>query len=169
MKRILAFTLALAMVSLGLPSVSYAAGRQAQQVGGQVLGTARSEAGSLISNAAVRLRNTASGEVISTSRTAANGDFSFSNVPAGSYVVELLDNSGAVIATSSSVSLAAGSMGVTGVVLTASAGRAGAAVVGSTTAGHFFTSTGGIVLLAAIGGGAVAGIVLATRTTSPSR
>jgi hypothetical protein len=172
MKSILALTLALAMVSLGVPSVSFAAGRQARQGGGQLVGTARSDAGNPIANGTVRLRDTANGEVISTTRTAANGDFSFGSVPAGDYVVELVDSNGIVIATSSSVSLAAGAMSVTGVPLTVAVaktatGSAGAA--GATGAGHFFTSTGGIVLLAALGGGAVAGVVAATRTTSPSK
>ena len=58
---------------------------------------------------------------------------------------------------------------LTGVALTAAAGKAGLGAVGATGAGHFFTSTGGIVLLAAVGAGAVVGIVEATKTTSASQ
>jgi hypothetical protein len=169
MRRLLALTLALAMVCLGVPSASFAAGRLGQQEGNRVLGTARSEAGSPIANATVRLRNTATGDVTATSRTAASGEFVFRGVPAGNYVVELVDNNGVVIATSKSISLAAGSMSVTGVALTAAVGKAGVGAVGATGAAHFFTSTGGIVLLAAVGTVAVVGIVAATRTTSASQ
>jgi hypothetical protein len=166
MKRFLALALTLAMVTLGLPSVSFAAGPQTT---GQVAGTAQTGAGSPIANATVRLRNTGTGEVAGTSRTAADGAYSFGNVPAGNYVVELVDANGAVTATSMPVSLATGSMAVTGVAVTTAVGKAGVGAVAASSTGSFFTSTGGILLLAAAGGGAVAGIYAATRTTRPSQ
>jgi hypothetical protein len=166
MKRFLALVLTLALVTLGLPTVSFAAG---PQTSGQVAGTAQTGNGSPIANGTVRLRNTGTGEVAGTSRTAVNGAYSFGNVPAGNYVVELVDANGAVIATSMPVTLAAGSMAVTGVALTTAVGKAGVGAVGASGAGAFFHSTGGILLLAAAGGGAVAGIYAATRTTSASQ
>jgi len=169
MRRLLALSLACAIVALGVPSVSLAAGPQVQSTGGQVAGTARSEAGSPIGNATVRLRNTATGEVASTSRTAANGEYSFGRVPAGNYVVELVDNNGVVIATSMPVSLATGSMSVTGVALTTAAGKAGIGAVGAMGPGPFFHSTGGLLLLAAAAGGGVVGILGATKTASASK
>jgi hypothetical protein len=152
-----------------VPSVSLAAGSQVQPAGGQVAGTIRSEAGSPIANATVRLRNTGTGDVVTTSRTAADGRYSFNNVPAGNYVVELVDNDGKVIATSMPVPLASGSMSVSGVALTATVGKAGVGAVGAAGAGRFFTSTAGILLLAAAGGGIVAGIVGAMESASPSK
>jgi hypothetical protein len=169
MRKFLSLALVVAIVSLGMPSVSFAAGRGAQQGNGQVMGTARSEAGSPIANATVRLRNSATGDVVATSKTTATGEFSFGNVPTGSYVVELVDGNGAVIATSAAVSLAPGATSVTGVALTAAVGKAGVGAVAATGGGHFFTSTGGIVLLAAVGAGVVAGVYFATRTTSASQ
>ncbi len=166
MKRLLALSLACAMVLLGVPGASAAAGPQTT---GQVAGTAQTTGGNPIANATVRLRNTGTGQLAGTTRTLADGTYSFGNLPAGNYVVELVDANGAVIATSAPVSLATGAMSVTGVALTAAAGKAGLGAVGATGAGHFFTSTGGIVLLAAVGAGAVVGIVEATKTTSASQ
>lgn len=170
MRRLLALLLASAIVSLGLPAVSYAAGPQAQPANGQVAGTAQTGAGSPIANATVRLRNTASGDVAATAKTDAGGAYSFGRVPAGNYVAELVDGNGAVIATSMPVSLTSGSMSVTGLALTAANGKAGVGAVGTTTGVRgLFTTTGGILLVAATAGGAVAGIIGATKTTSPSR
>lgn len=166
MKRFLALALTFAMVTLGLPLASFAA---APQTTGQVAGTAQTGAGTPIANGTVRLRNTGTGEVAGTSRTAANGAYSFGNVPAGNYVVELVDANGAVTATSMPVTLATGSMAVTGVALTTAVGKAGVGAVGASSTGSFFTSKGGILLLAAAGGGAVAGIYAATKTTSASQ
>lgn len=168
MKRFLALALALAIVFLGVPGVSSAAGRQASS-SSQVAGTATSQAGTPMANTTVRLRNMATGEVAATSRTSASGAYTFAKVPAGNYVVELVDNNGAVIATSAPVALATGSMSIQGVALTPAAGKAGVGAVAGTSTGHFFTSTAGIVLLVGAGAGAVAGVVVATRTTSPSR
>jgi hypothetical protein len=166
MKRFLALSLACAIVLLGVPSASSAAGPQTT---GQVAGTAQTRGGNPIANGTVRLRNTGTGEVAGTSRTAANGAYSFGNVPAGNYVVELVDANGAVIATSVPVSLATGSMAVTGVALTAAVGKAGVGAVAGSSTGAFFHSTGGILLLAAAGTVAAVGIYEATKTTSPSQ
>jgi hypothetical protein len=133
---------------------------------GQVAGTARTEVGNPIANTSVRLRNTGTGQVAGTTTTAANGEYSFKNVPEGNYVIELVDSNGTVIATSAPVALTS-TESVTGVALTATAGKAGVgAVAGS---GHFFTSTAGILLLAAAGSGLVVGVIGATTQKSPSR
>jgi hypothetical protein len=169
MRRLLALALVAAMTSLGLPGVSSAARLQAPVTTGQLSGTARNQAGVPITDATVRLRNTGTGQVAGVTKTAADGGYEFTNVPAGSYVVELLDSNGGVAATSMSVSLGTGSMNVSGVALTASSGKAGVGAVASAGAGHFFKSTAGILLLAAAGGVAVAGIVGASTDKSPSR
>ena len=168
MRRLLALALVLAIAGLGVPATTFAATPQAKVVNPQVAGVARSEAGAPIANTTVRLRNTGNGEVVATSKTGADGGYSFKNVPAGNYVIELVDNNGAVVATSMPVSLS-GTESVTGVALTAQAGKAGAGAVGGVGVGKFFTSTAGILLLAAAGGGLMAGVVGASSTTSPSK
>ena len=169
MRRFLALALAFAIVSLGVPTTAFAAAPQAKVVNGQVAGTARSAAGTPIANTTVRLRNTGNGEVVVTSKTTASGEYTFKGDPAGNYVVELVDNNGVVIATSMPVSLATGSMSVTGVALTTAAGKAGIGAVGAMGPGPFFHSTGGLLLLAAAAGGGVVGILGATKTASASR
>jgi hypothetical protein len=126
-----------------MPGVSFAAGPRGTGMPGQVAGTARSEAGAPIANGTVRLRNTGTGQVAATTTTAADGEYTFKNVPAGTYVVELVDNTGAVIAASMPVSLT-GTESVTGVALTASVGKAGVGAVSGPGLGRFFTSTAGI-------------------------
>lgn len=168
MRRLLALALTVAIATIGMPVVSFAAGPRTSGMPGQVAGTARTEVGTPIANATVRLRNTGTNQVAGTATTAANGEYAFKNVPAGNYVIELVDSNGAVIATSAPVSLAA-SESVTGVALNATVGKAGVGAVSGAGGGAFFTSTAGILLLVGAGGGLVAGIIGATAQKSPSR
>jgi hypothetical protein len=168
MRRLLALALVVAIGTLGMPGVSFAAGPRSSEVPGQVAGTARTEVGSPIANASVRLRNSGTGQIAGTTTTAANGEYVFKNVPAGNYVVELVDGSGNVLATSVPVSLAT-SESVTGVALTATVGKAGVGGVSGPGLGRFFTSTAGILRLVGAGGGMVAGVIGATTQKSPSR
>jgi hypothetical protein len=138
-------------------------------VNGHITGVARDSGGQPVANHGIRLRDTASGQIVATSRTSGTGTFSFSNVPAGTYVVELIDDHGAVIALSSSLALTAGSPSVDGLVIVVGAGKGAAAAIAAAGGGHFFTSTTGILILAAAGAGAVVGIVAATGTSSPSK
>ncbi len=154
------------MMSLGVPAAGFAAAPQAK---GQVAGSAQTGGGNPIANTTVRLRNTGTGDIAATSRTAADGSYSFGSVPAGSYVVELVDANGAVIATSAAISLGTGSMSVSGVALTAAVGKAGVGAVAETGVGSLFHTTGGLLLVAAAAGGFVAGAVGATKTTSASQ
>jgi hypothetical protein len=157
MKRFFALALVCALVGLGLPSTTFAAARQQN---GQISGTARTQGGQALANTTVRIRNVGTGQPAGTAQTSATGEFSFSNLPAGSYIIEIVDANGQVIGTTAALSLTASATSLTGVAVTASASGSGAAAA---AAGHsFFKSTGGIVLLAAAGGGAVAAIV-ATR------
>lgn len=168
LRRSLALALVVAIALLGVPSVTSAAGPRAQATGGQVGGAARTGTGSPIANATVRLRNTGTGQAAGTATTAVNGEFSFKNVPAGNYVVELVDNSGAVIATSAPVSLT-GSESVTGVAITATVGKAGVGAVPATGQGSFFRTSTGILILAAAGAGLGVGAWASLTQKSPSR
>jgi hypothetical protein len=159
MKRFFALALVAALVGLGVPAPLAAA-----QQTGSLAGIAKDNGGNPLGNYTVRLRNVASGQLVGTGKTAADGAFTFSNLQAGNYVIEIVDAAGKVIATSASIPLAAGAA-LTGVVVTASAASA-AAIAGAAGAGSFFTSTGGIVLLAAVGVGVTAGIVKATGSPS---
>jgi len=162
MKRLLALALVVALVTLGVPTSTFAGPR----VNSSVAGIAKDMTGSPLANTTVRLRNVLTGQLAGTTRTSIAGAFLFENLKSGNYIVETLDAAGRIVAASSSVDLAPGAS-MTGVAVTAPAApkKAGAAAGG----GSFFTSTTGIILLAAIGAGVVAGIVVATRDSSPSK
>ena len=164
MKRLLALALVVALVTLGVPTSTFAGPR----VNSSVAGIAKDMTGSPLANTTVRLRNVLTGQLAGTTRTSIAGAFLFENLKSGNYIVETLDAAGRIVAASSSVDLAPGAS-MTGVAVTAPAApkQAGAPAVAG--GGSFFTSTTGIILLAAIGAGVVAGIVVATRDSSPSK
>jgi hypothetical protein len=169
MRKILALTLALAIVSLGVPSTSSAAGQQvaAKAANGRVAGVVKDTGGHPVTNRGVRLRDAVSARVVSTSRTNNGGAFSFDNVPGGTYVVEVINDRGAVVALSGPQTLNTGSMLVDGLVIVLESDQAVAAVVAA--GGSFFSSTAGMLILAAAGAGAVAAIVAVTHDKSPSK
>jgi hypothetical protein len=165
MKRLLALTLVAALVSLGVPTASFAGPR----INSSVAGVAKDSTGRPLANTTVRLRNVLTGQLAGTTRTSMAGAFTFENLASGNYVVETLNAAGRVVAASASVDLAPGAT-LSGVAVTAPSDAAAAAAQGGASGGSFFTSTGGIILLAAIGAGVVTGIVLATgNDSSPSK
>jgi hypothetical protein len=164
MKRLLALTLAVALVGIGIPVTAGAAARQGTA---SLAGIAKNAGGQALPNYTVRLRNVANGQLAGTTTSNVEGAFSFTGLAQGNYVIEVVDAAGRIIATSTSISVAAGAA-VTGVAVTISAaGAAAAAAAAGGGIGAFFTSTSGILLLAAAGAGVAAGIVKATA--SPSR
>ena len=167
MRRYLALVLVVAMALLGVPSVTFA-GTGSPVIAGQVSGAARTTGGSPIANATVRLRNSGTGQIAGTTTTGAGGDYSFKTAQAGNYVVELLNSTGAVIATSVPVSLSR-SESVNGVALTPASGAAGIGAVPEYGAGSFFKSKAGILLLAGAATGLVAGVIVSSTDKSPSR
>ncbi|MGE5359632.1 MAG: carboxypeptidase-like regulatory domain-containing protein [Bacteroidales bacterium] len=159
MKRILALALVAALVGLGVPAPVFAG-----QQHGSLHGVAKDNAGRPTGDSTVRLRSVTTGQVAGTTKSGPGGLFSFTDVPAGNYVVEVVDATGKVIATSASVTVAAGAA-VTGVVVSA-AGAASAAVAATGGGlGAFFTSTTGVLLIAG-GAGLATGIIVATRSSS---
>jgi hypothetical protein len=170
MRRILALTLALAIVSLGVPSTSSAAGQQVQAaaVNGRVSGVVKESSGDPAANRGVRLRDALKGPTLATSRTNGAGAFSFDKVPAGTYIVEVINDRGGVIAVSESLTLNTTSMLADGVVIVLGSDKAAAAILAA-GGGSFFSSTAGMLILAAAGTGAIVAIVAATRDKSPSK
>ena len=174
MKRFLALGLVLCVAGLGLPTAAFASGQQqAQSVNGKVAGIAKHSTGQPVTNQAIRLRSVADSQVVATGTTDGTGAFTFTNVPKGTYVVELLDGSGQVIATSTAVTLNAtpAGMSVTGVLVTLSDTVPAAAAVGAGAgAAHgFFTSTAGILLLVGAGAATTVAIVATKGESSPSK
>jgi len=163
MKRLLALALAVALVGLGVPVTVNAAGPQGTA---SLAGIARNAGGQALPNYTVRLRNIATGQLAGNTTSSAEGAFSFTGLAQGNYVIEVVDAAGRIIATSTSITVAAGAA-VTGVAVTISAaGATAAAGAAGAGVGAFFTSTSGILLLAAAGAGVAAGVVKATGSPS---
>ena len=158
MKRFLAFTLVVALVLIGLPAPLAAAATP--QANGQISGAAKDNDQRPLPNTVVRLRNVANGQLVGATRTNTLGEFSFTGLGQGTYVIEIVDAAGKIIGTSAQISLAAGTMAVSGVAITATAAGAAAAAGG----GAFFASTAGVVLIVAAGAGVATGIYLAKRS-----
>jgi len=167
MKRALSVVLALAIV-LAYQPLPLAAGQNT----GEISGTAMS-AGKPLANTTVRLRNVDNGQLVGTQRTNEKGEYRFTGLAAGTYVVEIVSDRGALMGTSARVSLTSAAMAQKGVTVTASAAAAaggGAAATGMTAgAGGFFGSTAGIITIAAIAAGITIAAIAAQDDGSPSR
>jgi hypothetical protein len=162
MKRLLVVWLALALVGVGIPVSVGAAGQPPNSV---VSGLVRSAAQQPVANTTVRLRNMNTGQVAGTSTTNTQGAFTFSGVPQGSYVVEVLNTGGVVVGTSSTVALTGGPSTVSGVAITLAGAPAAAAAAGGGNA-SLFTSTAGIIALAALGAGIGVAVYEGTKSSS---
>jgi len=154
MRRMLTFALVLFMA---LPATTLLAFGQAT---GSLAGTASSSSGQGMANATVHLRNASTGQLAGTTTTNGAGAYSFTGLPAGQYVVEVVNGSGEIVATSTPVSLAAGS-NITGINVMTPAGTM------TTGHGSWFTSTAGIVTMVAAGA-AVAGVTVAANRSNAS-
>ena len=160
-KKIFVLLIALAFIGVSVPSAL-----AAQQDQGQICGVAKdANQAPLPAGTTVRLRNAANGQVAGETKTDNQGGFCFAGLPAGNYIVEIVDGTGKIIGTSASIGLAAGAMVVSGISVASSVAGAAAAVAG----GSFFTSTAGIVLLAGVGGAVVIGAIAATGDASSSK
>jgi len=164
MKRVLALALVFAVIGLGVPTPTFAA--RGQQPDGSIAGDVKDQGGSPVANHTVRVRNAGTGQVAGNGSTNVAGRFSFGNLGQATYVVEAVDETGRIQATSTAVTLATGAMTNPNVaiVLSQSGTGATAAAAGSTS---FFKSTAGILLLVAGGALAVGGIVVATNDDTP--
>lgn len=164
MRRLVSTVLVLAFTAFVSPMpVVFSQGQT-----GNVAGTATDAAKNPLANHTVRIRNLATKEVTSTTQSAANGSFSFANMPPGNYVIEIVGPGNAgVIATSSTVAVTAGTTATVTVTATALTGLAAAG--GATGLAGLFTGTSLLVVTAA----GIAGVVIAVEATdddgSPSR
>jgi hypothetical protein len=127
MKKLIASVLTLALTLTMSPINLIAAARQ-QNVG-EIAGTAVVE-GRPIPNVTVRLRNVDNGQLVGDMRTNEKGEFRFTGLPTGNFVVETVAPNGTLLGTSTRVSLTAGAMVASGLTVSTSAAAAAAAGVG---------------------------------------
>ena len=169
MKGILVLTLALRLATWPLLGVAAPAttgsSATSQQASATIAGIAMGAGGTPLADHTARARNADTGLIARVTRTNADGEFWLSDLDPGRYLIEVIDGSGRIVATSALISLGAGAI-VGGVAITG-APAAGVATTGGV--GSFFTSTAGIVLSAAAAMGITAGVVGVGQPRSPSR
>jgi hypothetical protein len=157
MRRAVALALVL---TLALHTASVFALAAAAQGTATLSGTARSSSGEPIQDCTAQLRDVMTGQLAGTTRCDRAGAFLFTNLNPGSYIVEIVNAQGVVVASSAVTELAAGA--------TAAISVASASTAAVTTGGGISTAVIVSMLAAAAG---VAGVVIAVNrgTASPSQ
>ena len=138
--------------------------------------------GKPLPNVRVRLRDLDTGELAGTTTANAAGEFSFSGLTPGNYVVEMVSAEGTIIGTSVNITITTAVMAATNVTVGVSAaalgatvgGTAGAAAGGIATAGAAVPAGSGLsaTLIAVSAVGVTLGttaIVAVANDASPSR
>lgn len=134
------------LVAMALVAVTY--GQSTGSVAGVVSGPSGALAG-----LSINVINVDTGAVVATSKTAADGGYSFTDLPPGNYTVQVSNPTGAVLSTRN-VLIASGVAATANIALTASQlAAAGIAAGGAAVAGGL--STGAIL---GIAGATAAGI-----------
>src|SRR5690349_3414535 len=99
-------------------------GAVAAQNNGVVAGTALFD-GKPLAAVGVRLRDIDTRQIAAESRTNGRGDFRFTNIPSGNYVVEIISRDRAILlGMSPTIALSAGTMTATGITIVPSAAAA---------------------------------------------
>lgn len=165
------------------------ASSQQTQTVGQISGVAAIPGEGTLAGVTVQLRDLSTKLVVGIVKTNASGQFVFIIGHPGTFVVEILDDKGAVIGTTAPIVLSVGAMIVSGVAVSPTTGGAAAlaggaaagqadsgtaqgvagAMAGGGVSSNIFTFTLPLVAAAATGLGVAAGVVPSRGTASPSR
>lgn len=171
LQRTSVWILVAALLSAGVPAFAASAKTRQAEGTGRVTGVAKDASGQILPNRIARLRNVDNGQIVGETTTNVRGEFAFTGLNPGRYVVEIVSDRGDIIGTTSAISLTVGSMVASGVTVTATAAAIGGAAAGAAAAaagGGFFSSTAGIIVLAAAGAG-IAGTAAVVANASASR
>jgi hypothetical protein len=172
MKKLFASVLCVALSISVAPVNLIAAGRLLAQTTGAISGVASVD-GKPLGNVTVRLRNVDTGQLVGNTTANAQGQFSFSGLGPGNFVVETVSANGTILGTSTAITLTTTAMVVTNVTVgtsaaaLAAAGGLGAAVAGGAAAGGGLSTTAITIIAIAAGLGATA-IIIANDDASPS-
>lgn len=193
MKRFLATALCFALALSAQPASVFAGQSMVKKYAadaGEVSGRAVVD-GKPLGNVVVRLRNVATGAIVGTTTANAAGEFSFTKLSAGNYIVEIVSAKDVILGTSTAITLTPGAMiatnltvatsgaalaagggvkdGSTGGLTTAAAGATAGVVAGAAGGGAILGSTVGIVTLSAATVGVTAGVIRARLSVSGSQ
>jgi hypothetical protein len=157
--------LVVALTTAGVPS-----NLAAQADPGGLRGTAYSSDLQPLPNTKVQVRNIQTGDSVASTMSGPAGEFSFSFLPAASYVIELVDSMGRLVGMSAPFTLASGAAATVSVVMVGTG--AAETAVSNNKAGFSLFGLGPTATLAVLGAAGAAGVtaVVATRQdASPSR
>jgi hypothetical protein len=138
------------------------------QSGGTMTGFARGKYLQSLSGVNVQLRNVNTGALVGATVTTDAGAFTFADLPAGNYFVEVVDAAGKILGTGAPVFVTTGGNATTSVI----ALGFGATTATSAANGFSFLGMGPVTSLTVLGAAAAASVtaVVATRpNASPSR
>ena len=121
---------------------------------GAITGTAQSADGQTLPNYTVQVRNLQTGQLAGTTTSNAAGSFSFAGLNPGNYIVEVVNELGAIVGSSAPIGVAAGSTIAVTVSATAAAAIAAAGATGVSTV---------LVVTTIAAAAGVAAIVIANR------
>lgn len=180
MKKLLASVLCAALAISATPISLVAAGKAMRLQAGQIAGQATVD-GKPLGNVKVRLRNVDTKQLVGEMQADAAGNFSFTGLPAGNFVVETIGANGAILGTSTVIALTATALVASGILVSTSAAAlgaaggaaavgAGAAAIGGGGAGFLGLTTA--TAFAVAGGAAViatTAVVIKNNDASPSQ
>lgn len=174
MRKFVTASLVAALMVVGFPVGSFAAGpaaaKRQNQPTGTIKGDAKNAQGEKLAQTKVRIRNSQTGAIAAELTTDTAGTF-VGVVPTGSYVVEIVGANGTVIGLSPVLTVAAGSTATISITASAVAAVAGAAGTGAAGGGLSVFGLGTITSIAVLGGAATAtvfGIKAVKNDASPS-
>ena len=164
MKKLLASTLCLAL-TLGVAPINVTAAERAiAQTNGAISGMATVD-GKPLGNVTVRLRNVDNGTLAGETTANAQGQFSFSGLGPGNYVVETVAPNGTILGTSTAIALTATAMVVANVTVGTSAALlsgAGVAAAGGAALGTGLSTTAIVLIGTGVALGTAGSIVATT-------
>jgi hypothetical protein len=153
MPRLIAIILSSALILQAVPSSAAApAGRQASAATGTLNGAAVTPTAQPLPNTTVRARLLSTNTVVDTTTSNARGAYAFPGLAPGTYVIEVLSQTGAIIGTSAATSVVAGGTATAAVTATAAAaaGAAAGGAAAAAAAAGLGGAAGGIGLTAAV-------------------
>lgn len=171
MRRMTSLVLVLALIAAFQPAPLFgalAADVEQSQLGSAISGVAQTAPQQPLVGFTVRLRNidTGSATDIPSTTTNAAGEFSFSNVNQGNYIIEVVGPDGGIVGTSATV-VTPGMAGASGVTITATLTLVQASIAAAVATGAAAAAAAGAAAAAAapalaaglIIGGTTAGVV----------
>ena len=155
---------AVIMMAIVTPSPIAFAATNLAAPSGSVSGNATDQNDQPLAAYSVRLRNVDTGIVDATSSTNTAGEYAFTQIASGKYVVELLDRDGYILALSAVVTIGEDRKDVAGLIV-----RAKPRYVAAGATGHKWFGTTAMVLTAAAAAGVTAGVLVSRPDASPSK